>query len=68
MKDFIPKEYFSMLGLPECNKNRKGKVFYQNTTAIPIGTALGQSFNEQLLEQIGANVIGEEMDLFNIHL
>ena len=68
MKDFIPKEYFSMLGLPECNKDRKGKVFYQNTTAIPIGTALGQSFNEQLLEQIGANVIGEEMDLFNIHL
>ena len=68
MKDFIPKEYFSMLGLPECNKDRKGKVFYQNTTAIPIGTALGQSFNEQLLEQIGADVIGEEMDLFNIHL
>ena len=68
MKDFLPKEYWSMLGLPEANKDRKGKVFYQNTTAIPIGTALGQSFNEQLLEQIGANVIGEEMDIFKIHL
>ena len=68
MKNFIPKEYFSKLDLPENNKDRKGKIFYQNSTAIPIGTALAQSFNEKLLEQIGANVIGEEMDLFNIHL
>ena len=68
MKDFMPKQYWSILGFPETNKDRKGKVFYQNTTAIPIGTALGQSFNEQLLEQIGANIIGEEMDLFKIHL
>ena len=68
MKNFIPKEYFSKLDLPENNKDRKGKVFYQNSTAIPIGTALAQSFNENLLEQIGFNIIGEEMDLFNIHL
>ena len=68
MKNFMPKEYWSLLGFPETNKDRKGKIFYQNATAIPIGTALGQSFNEQLLEQIGANVIGEEMDFFKIHL
>ena len=64
----MPKDYLSMLDIPENHKDRKGKIFYQNSTAIPIGTALAQSFNEQLLEQIGANVIGEEMDLFKIHL
>ena len=68
MKNFMPKDYLSMLDIPENHKDRKGKIFYQNSTAIPIGTALAQSFNEQLLEQIGANVIGEEMDLFKIHL
>ena len=68
MKNFIPKEYFPNLDIPENHKDRKGKVFYQNSTAIPIRTALSQSFNEQLLEQKSANVIGEEMDLFKIHL
>ena len=43
------------------------KVYYQYTTAIPTATALAQSFNEKLLETIG-NVIGTEMDIFNVHL
>ena len=68
MLSYIPKEYISRLDIPENNKDRKGKVFYQNSTAIPIGTALAQSFNENLLEKIGANIIGEEMDFFNINL
>jgi len=68
MKDFLSKEYWLMLSLPEANKDKKGKIFYQNITAIPIGTAFGQSFNEKLLEQIGTNVIGEEMDIFKIYL
>ena len=68
MKNFMSKEYISKLDIPENNKDRKGKIYYQNSTAIPIGTALAQSFNENLLEQIGANIIGEEMDLFKVHL
>ena len=45
----------------------QGKVYYQYTTAIPTATALAQSFNEKLLETIG-NVVGTEMDIFNVHL
>ena len=37
------------------------------TTAIPIETALAQSFNEELLEKFG-KIIGEEMEIFNIQL
>ena len=45
----------------------QGKEYYQYTTAIPTATALAQSFNEKLLETIG-NVVGTEMDIFNVHL
>ena len=40
-------------------------VFYQYTTAIPIATALAQSFNTILVEKYG-NIIGKEMELYNV--
>ena len=39
----------------------------QYTTAIPIGTALAQSWNPALAEQLG-DVVGAEMERFGIHL
>ena len=42
-------------------------VIYQYATALPIETALAQSFNTDLLEKYG-NLVGKEMELFNIHL
>ena len=39
----------------------------QYTTAIPIGTALAQSWNPVLAEQLG-DVVGAEMERFGIHL
>jgi len=48
-------------------RNRHGDVFYQYTTAIPIGTALAQSFNTELIHEIG-KLIGEEMKIFNVDL
>ena len=39
----------------------------QYTTAIPIGTALAQSWNPALAERLG-NVVGAEMEHFGIHL
>ena len=44
------------------------EVHYQYATAIPTGTSLGQTFNEELLETIGNKVIGEEMDFFGINV
>ena len=43
------------------------KIGYQYTTAIPIATALAQSFNIDYLENIG-KIIGKEMKIYNVHL
>ena len=61
---FLSDEEYAKLDLPDNNKNRKGKVYYCYCTAIPIATALAQSFNEEFLEDIGKKVIGEEQDIF----
>ncbi len=47
-------------------KNR-GEVFEQNCSAIPIGTALAQSWNPELAEQCG-DLVGDEMERFGVHL
>jgi len=43
------------------------KIVYQFTTAIPIATALAQSFNLEFLEKCG-DIVGKEMEIFDIHL
>ena len=67
-KDFLTKEEYSKTDMPENNKERKGKVFYQYCTPIPIATALAQTFNEEYLEKIGKDIVGEEMDFFKIQI
>jgi beta-glucosidase len=42
-------------------------VTHQYATAIPIGTAIAQSFNLHLVEEYG-KLIGKEMEIFNINL
>lgn len=49
------------------NKKAKGEVFEQFCTAIPIGTALAQSFNRSLCEECG-DVVGAEMEHFGVNL
>lgn len=49
-------------------KPKKGqKVEYQYATAIPIGTAIAQSFNLPLAESYGS-IVGDEMERFGVHL
>ena len=67
LKDYLSPEEYSTLDNYDNNKNRKGEIFYHFATAIPIGTALGQSFNEDLVEMF-ADIIGNEMEIFNINL
>ena len=45
----------------------KGEVFEQFCTAIPIGTALAQSWNPKLAEICG-DLVGDEMERFGVHL
>ncbi len=43
------------------------RSFEQYATAIPIGTAIAQSWNPLLAERCG-DIVGSEMERFGIHL
>ncbi len=45
----------------------EGEVHEQYCTAIPIGTAIAQSWNEALAESLG-DLVGDEMERFGVHL
>lgn len=44
-----------------------GECYYQYCTAIPVGTLLAQTWNTQLMKEVG-NMIGKEMELFGVTL
>lgn len=44
-----------------------GETYYQYCTAIPVGTLLAQSWNEDLLEEVG-EMVGGEMEEFGVTL
>lgn len=49
-------------------KPKKGtEIKEQYTTALPIGTAIAQSFNVELAEMCG-DIVGDEMERFGVHL
>ena len=66
MSEFLPgiARFFLNMG---SNKKPKGKIYEQYCTAIPIGTALAQSWNVQLCEACG-DIVGNEMERFGVHL
>lgn len=45
----------------------KTPTYYQYCVAIPIGTELAQSWNDELVRHCG-DLVGEEMELFGTHL
>ena len=66
------KNYIKMADGPAgLRYNKRTNKFSGNpnkmTTAIPIETALAQTFNTELIEKYG-NIIGKEMEIFDIHL
>lgn len=65
LDDFFGPVQKFVMGLLQ--KKPKGEIFTQYCTAIPIGTALAQSWNQELCEGCGA-IVGEEMEHFGIHL
>ena len=65
-KNYLPKPMHFLLDF-EKNHKRKGKIFYQYTSSIPIATALAQSFNRDVLSRCG-DVVREEMEMFNVDL
>ena len=45
----------------------KGERHYQYCSAIPIGTAVAQSWDPALAEELG-DIVGDEMERFGVHL
>lgn len=64
--DYLPGFLRAIL-VRSAKKKPKGEVYYQYATAIPIGTAIAQSWNTQAAETCG-DVVGEEMEHFGVHL
>ena len=51
----------------ELARRPRGKHIYQYTTAIPIATAIAQSWNPSLAEAMG-DLVGEELEYFGINI
>ena len=49
------------------SEEASGETYYQYCTAIPIGTGLAQSWNEELVKQCG-DLVGKEMEQFGTHI
>ena len=73
--DALPESLMELMPAPAAfvmkafsgNGKIKGEVHEQYCTAIPIGTALAQSWNPDFAEQCG-DLVGDEMERFGIHL
>lgn len=48
-------------------REKRGTTYYQYCTAIPVGTLLAQTWNLDLIKEIG-EMIGREMELFEVTL
>ena len=66
MIDLLPPR--QRLAAKKPKKLPKGtEILHRYATAIPIGTAIAQSFNLALAESLG-DLVGDEMERFGIHL
>jgi len=66
--EFMPAPVLWAMKLGSGKKLPKETVIgYQYATAIPIGTALAQSWNTELAEACG-DIVGDEMVRFGVHL
>ncbi len=65
--ELMPAPAAFFLKLFEKKGPATGEIHEQNCTAIPIGTALAQSWNVELAEKCG-DIVGDEMERFGVHL
>lgn len=66
ISDYLPKPLLTLMKLM-AGKDPEGEVQHQYCSAIPIGTAVAQSFNIDLIYRYG-DIIGDEMERFNVDL
>ncbi|MDO4339609.1 MAG: glycoside hydrolase family 3 N-terminal domain-containing protein [Eubacteriales bacterium] len=64
---YSAEELAAMAGADSEKEQDEKQVYYHYCTAIPIGTAIAQSWNDQLAESCG-DLAGNEMERFGIHI
>ncbi len=64
--EVLPAPIMAALGIGS-KKERHGEIFHQYCSAIPVGTALAQSWNIALCEECG-DLVGKEMERFHVHI
>ncbi len=68
MVDYVDEQVLRMLfAARKAEEPQEGEICEQYCSAIPVGTALAQSFDTQLCRQCGS-LVGEEMERFGIHI
>ena len=69
MAMLTPEEIQAMAAkAPQPSEEEKAApVYYQYCVAIPIGTGIAQSWNDELAKKCG-DLVGEEMEMFGTHL
>ena len=64
--DYLPK-FLHRFANNKRNQKRKGEIVHQYATAIPVATALAQSFSTDVVRKAG-EIIREEMEVFGVDL
>lgn len=68
VSSLLPKPVLWLMSRSSKKKQTEEKeIHYQYTTAIPIGTALAQSWNLDFARECG-DIVGAEMERFGVHL
>ena len=67
LDDLMPKPIRLLMNLSAAKPKKKAVIREQYCTAIPIGTAIAQSWNPEFAELCG-DIVGDEMERFGIQL
>lgn len=69
LREILPEATFNLLltFFPQAVPKVTGTIREQNCTAIPVGTAIAQSWNVDICRELG-DIIGDEMVRFGVHI
>lgn len=67
LRELMPAPAAFVMNLFSGGGKAKGEIHEQYCTAIPIGTALAQSWNTDFAQLCG-DIVGDEMERFGVHL
>ena len=65
--DFLPKPAAFLLRMLTPGPKKGAEILHQYAAALPIGTAIAQSWNRELAYTCG-DIVGDEMERFGVHL